>query len=148
MENTVSTLLSQYERGKMSRRELVQGLALLALTGSVASAAGFKAGTINHVSLQVSDMKKSAEWYKNAFGLSELKSEEKNVIMLGVGPSHLSIRAGKNPGTIDHFAIGLEPFNEAAIVEDFKKRGYNPSGLHVKDPDGLNVQLTSLDGHA
>jgi catechol 2,3-dioxygenase-like lactoylglutathione lyase family enzyme len=148
VENTVSTLLSQYERGKMSRRELVQGLALLALTGSVASAAGFKAGTINHVSLQVSDMKKSAEWYKNAFGLSELKSEEKNVIMLGVGPSHLSIRAGKNPGTIDHFAIGLEPFNEAAIVEDFKKRGYNPSGLHVKDPDGLNVQLTSLDGHA
>jgi len=148
VENTVSTLLSQYERGKLSRRELVQGLVLLAATGSAASAAGFKAGTINHVSLQVSDMQKSADWYKKAFGLSELKTAEKNVIMLGVGPSHLSIRAGKNPGTIDHFAIGVEPFNEAAVIEDFKKRGYNPSGLHVKDPDGMNVQITSLDGHA
>ena len=148
MENTISKLLAHYEHGKISRRELVQGLALLAVAGSTASAAGFKAGTINHVSIQVTNMQKSAEWYKKAFGLAELKTEEKNVTMLGVGPSHLSIRAGKNPGTIDHFAIGLDPFNEAAIIEDFKKRGYNPSGLHVKDPDGLNVQLTSLDGHA
>ena len=148
MVETISKLLARYEHGKLTRRELVQGLALLAVTGSSASAAGFKAGTINHVSLQTSDMQKSADWYKKAFGLSELKSEEKNVVMLGVGQSHISIRTGKNPGTIDHFAIGLDPFNEAAIVDDFKKRGYNPSGLHVKDPDGLSVQITSLDGHA
>ena len=148
MENSISNLLTHYERGRISRRELIRGLALLGIAGSTASAAGFKAGPINHVSIQVSNMEKSADWYKKAFGLAELKSEEKNVVMLGVGPSHLSIRAGKTPGTIDHFAIGLDPFNEAAIVEDFKKRGYNPSGLHVKDPDGLNVQITSLDGHA
>jgi catechol 2,3-dioxygenase-like lactoylglutathione lyase family enzyme len=148
VENTISALLSHYERGKITRRELIQGLALLAVAGSPASAAGFKAGTINHVSIQVSDLQKSVDWYKKAFGLAELKTEEKNVVMLAVGPSHLSIRAGKQPGTIDHFAIGLDPFNEAAIVEDFKKRGYNPSGPHVKDPDGLNVQLSSLDGHA
>ena len=148
MENTISKLLASYERGKLTRRELVQGLALLAVAGSSASAAGFKAGTINHVSIQVSDMQRSVDWYKKALGLSELKTEEKNVVMLGVGLSHLSIRAGKAPGTIDHFAIGLDPFNEASVVEDFKKRGYNPSGPHIKDPDGLNVQLTSLDGHA
>ena len=148
MDHTISNMLAQYERGKITRRELIQGLALLAVAGSTASAAGFKAGTINHISIQVSNMQKSADWYKKAFGLAELKTEEKNVVMLGVGPSHLSIRAGKNPGTIDHFAIGVDPFNEPAIVEDFKKRGYNPSGLHVKDPDGLNVQITSLDGHA
>lgn len=148
MEDTISKLLANYERGKLTRRELIQGLALLAAAGSTASAAGFKAGTINHVSIQVSNLQRSVDWYKKAFDLSELKTEEKNVVMLGVGLSHLSIRAGKAPGTIDHFAIGVDPFNEPAIVEDFKKRGYNPSGLHVKDPDGLNVQITSLDGHA
>jgi catechol-2,3-dioxygenase len=147
VENTISELLTHYERGKLSRRELVQGLALLALTASTAKAAGFKAGSINHVSIMVSDLQRSADWYKKAFGLSDIKTEEKGIVMLAVGPSHLTIRPGK-PGTVDHFAIGFENFKEDAITEDFKNRGYNPVGLHIKDPDGYSVQLTSLDGHA
>ena len=64
---------------------------------------------------------------------------------------HLSIHptpAGKAPGHIDHFCLGLANFNEAKVVEELKKRGASPQGLHVKDPDGLNIQLNAVDGHA
>jgi catechol 2,3-dioxygenase-like lactoylglutathione lyase family enzyme len=147
VEIKIWNLLEKYERGKLSRRELIQGISLLAAAGSAASAAGFKAGNINHVSIQVSDLQRSADWYKRAFGLSELKTSLKDTVILAVGPAHITLRAGKAPGTVDHYAIGFDPFNQAEIVDDLKKRGFNPSGGQIKDPDGLVVQLSSLDGH-
>src|SRR6185436_12852189 len=58
MEPIVSDLLNRYEKGSLSRRELVQGLAMLAAGGaSTAQAAqaelDFKTATIDHVSVQV-----------------------------------------------------------------------------------------------
>jgi catechol 2,3-dioxygenase-like lactoylglutathione lyase family enzyme len=140
-------LLENYERGKLTRRELIQGITLLAAVGGTASAAEFKAGNINHVSIQVSDLQRSADWYKKAFGLSELKTALKDTVILGVGAAHITLRAGKAPGTVDHYAIGFDPFNQAEIIDDLKKRGLNPSGAQIKDPDGLVIQLSSLDGH-
>jgi hypothetical protein len=48
MENTISRLLKSYESGKLNRRDLVRGLALLAAGSSTASAAGFQVSSINH----------------------------------------------------------------------------------------------------
>ena len=42
MRGTISKLLEAYENGKMSRRDLVQGLALMAAVAGTASAAGFQ----------------------------------------------------------------------------------------------------------
>ena len=63
MTSAISKLLETYENGRLSRRELVQGLALLAASSSTASAAGFQGNTINHVSLAVSDVQKSTDFY-------------------------------------------------------------------------------------
>jgi hypothetical protein len=38
MESIISNLLSRFEKGSLSRRELVQGLAMLAASGTAASA--------------------------------------------------------------------------------------------------------------
>ena len=59
MEAIVSSLVSRFEKGLLSRRELVYGLTMLAAGGTAASAQqglDFKAATIDHVSIQVADM--------------------------------------------------------------------------------------------
>jgi hypothetical protein len=59
MEAMISNLVSRFERGALTRRELVQGLAMLTAASGTASAqgqgAGMKAAKIDHISIQVSD---------------------------------------------------------------------------------------------
>jgi catechol 2,3-dioxygenase-like lactoylglutathione lyase family enzyme len=150
MENVISSLLGRYEKGTLTRRELIQGLALLTVAGGAVSAAdsGFAAATINHVSIQVSDIKRSAEFYMRAFGLPKRKAGNPDAVRLGVGPSHLTLRQEKPSGNVDHFCLGIDKFNHDSVVRDLKARGVTPEpdekgpqGFHVKDPDGFRVQL-------
>jgi catechol 2,3-dioxygenase-like lactoylglutathione lyase family enzyme len=150
MEHVISSLLGRYESGTLTRRELIQGLAMLAVAGGTASAAdtGFAAATINHVSIQVSNIQRSAEFYMRAFGLPKRKAGNPDAVRLGVGPSHLTLRQEKPSGNVDHFCLGIDKFNHDAVVRDLKARGVTPEpdekgpqGFHVKDPDGFRVQL-------
>ena len=150
MEHVISNLLGRYESGRLSRRELIQGLAMLTVAGGTASAedTGFKAASINHVSIQVSDIKRSAEFYMRAFGLPKRVATNTSSIRLGVGPSHLTLRQEKPSGNVDHFCLGIDKFNHESVVRDLKARGVSPEpdettpqGFHVKDPDGFRVQL-------
>lgn len=150
MEHIISSLLGRYENGTLTRRELIQGLAMLAVASETASAAdtGFAAATINHVSIQVSDIKRSAEFYMRAFGLPKRKAGNPDAVRLGVGPSHLTLRQEKPSGNVDHFCLGIDKFNRESVIRDLKARGVTPEpdekgpqGFHVKDPDGFRVQL-------
>ena len=61
MESIISNLLTRFENGSLSRRELVRGLALLAASGTAASAQediDFKTAEIDHVSIQVADLQR------------------------------------------------------------------------------------------
>ena len=58
----------------------------------------------------------------------------------------VSLRRAQPAGTVDHFAISIQGFNENAAKRPLEQRGYAPcrdeeSGFHVNDPDGANVQL-------
>ena len=153
MKSTISRLLKTYEDKKLSRRELVEGLALLAAGAGTASAAGFQANSISHVSLYVSNLQRSTDFYKRTFGLSVSKGEPNlNQLMLGKS-SFLLLREGKPPGKVDHFAIGVPDFDKTSLTADLKARGataldVNPRpvggglGFHVLDPDGFPVQIT------
>ena len=68
MKSTISKLLKTYENGNLSRRDLVRGLALLAAGSSTVSAAGFQGNSINHVSLYVSDLQRSSDFYQRVLG--------------------------------------------------------------------------------
>jgi hypothetical protein len=75
MEAIISNLVSRFEKGSLSRRELVRGLAMLAAGGTAASAQeglNFAAATIDHVSIQVADLKRSSEFYQKMFGFKEV----------------------------------------------------------------------------
>jgi catechol 2,3-dioxygenase-like lactoylglutathione lyase family enzyme len=150
VEHVIASLLGRYESGTLTRRELIQGLAMLTVAGGTASAAdtGFHAVTINHVSIQVSDIKRSADFYMRAFGLPKRVAANPSAIRLGVGPSHLTLRQEKPSGNVDHFCLGIDKFNRESVIRDLKARGVTPEpdekgpqGFHVKDPDGFRVQL-------
>jgi catechol 2,3-dioxygenase-like lactoylglutathione lyase family enzyme len=82
MESVVAALLRDFESGKLTRRQLVQTLALMAVGSPVASAVARSvaatpakpAGTpwktvwLDHISFQVSDYKKSVDFYTDLMG--------------------------------------------------------------------------------
>ena len=73
----IDRLLNEYERGRLSRRELLGALALLA-AGAAAStrdAAAAPIGAVtqmNHVSIFVPDVEKSKQFYQDTFALPVL----------------------------------------------------------------------------
>ncbi len=151
MEQLISSLIQKFERGVLGRRELVQSLSFLAAAAAGSSAygqnSGFQGGFISHVSLSVSDLQKSADFYRNTFGLKVLSEDKKLEIMrLGKTRTLVSLRKASPAAAVDHFAIGVEGFNKDAVTADLKARGVIPSqnldaGFHVMDPDGFPVQI-------
>ena len=150
MESTISKLLETYEKGKLSRRELVQGLVLLAASSGTMSAAGFQGNTVNHVSLNVSDVQRSTDFYQHALGCPVNKRQGNNQVFFG--KSFFVLRPGKPAGRVGHVAIGVENFNKESATADLKARGVTPmdagsggegEGFHVMDPDGFTVQIVS-----
>jgi catechol 2,3-dioxygenase-like lactoylglutathione lyase family enzyme len=148
MEQLVSNLLQKFERGALSRRELVRGLTVLA-AGSAAMGQdqGFQGGFISHVSLSVSNVERSAEFYRKTFGLAVLSEDKKQeIVRLGKTRTLVSLRRAAPVGVVDHFAIGVEGFNRDAVTKDLATRGVTPTqnveaGFHVNDPDGYPVQI-------
>ena len=149
----ISALVEGYDRGRVTRRELIQALTMLAAAGAAtnASAAPLRTGSINHVSVLVSDMARSIEFYNRVFGLSVQNEDKANKISrLGIGGKVLvSLRVEPPPGQVDHFAIGVGGFNREAVTKELQAMGLTPRenlefGFHVKDPDGANVQITAI----
>jgi Glyoxalase/Bleomycin resistance protein/Dioxygenase superfamily len=145
VEQVISSLLGRYDIGALTRRELIQGLAMLTIASETASATdtGFAATTINHISIEVSDLKRSAEFYMRAFALPRRAVADPNAIHLVVGTGHLTLRQNRTSGLVDHFCLGVDKFNKEMVIRDLTARGVTPEpdGLYVKDPDGFKVQL-------
>ena len=93
MEHVIENLLQDFERGKMSRRQLIQSLALAAAAaapGATLLAQGAKAPSmipaakdaapwktvwLDHISYAVSDYRRSAAFYRDLMGW-EIKNDE------------------------------------------------------------------------
>src|SRR5262245_65314379 len=152
MEVLISNLVRRFESGTLTRRELIQGLTLLAASGGVASATpvqspGLKGTKIDHISIQVTDLPRSIAFYQNVFGLSVVSEDKPNeIVRLGVTKSLVSLHHKSPTGLVDHFAIGIDRFNKESVTRELKQRGLNPeenldAGFHVKDPEGISVQI-------
>jgi glyoxylase I family protein len=151
MESIISNLLTRFEKGSLSRRDLVQGLAMLAAGGTAAAAQediDFKTADIDHVSIHVADLQRSVDFYQKMFGFTVVSQDQPGgIIRLGNTKVLVSINNGGPAGIIDHFAIGIPRFSRESAVRYLTQRGATPlqgdyAGLHIKDPDGVNVQIS------
>jgi catechol 2,3-dioxygenase-like lactoylglutathione lyase family enzyme len=151
MESIISDLVSRFEKGALSRRDLVRGLAVLAAGGTGAAAQegiDFKSANIDHVSIQVTDLQRSVEFYQKMFGFSVVSEDRPlQIVRLGVNRTLVSLNRQSPAGIVDHFSIGVPRYTKEAAARYLTERGATPlddpyAGLHVKDPDGVNVQIS------
>jgi catechol 2,3-dioxygenase-like lactoylglutathione lyase family enzyme len=155
METIMSDLLTRFENGSLTRRELIQGMAMIAAVSGASSAAPAQANVIkgvriDHVSIQVNDLPRSVDFYEKVFGFSVVSGDKPNEIIrlgtAGTTKTIVSLHHKKPTAVVDHFAIGLESFNKDAVTRELKKFGITPNdnldaGFHIQDPDGMNVQI-------
>ena len=154
MEAIISKLVTRFEKGALTRRELIQGLAMLTAASGTAAAgleeSGFKGAKIDHVSIQVNNLQRSIDFYQKMFGLSVVSQDKSNeIVRLGINKTLVSLHHKGPTGIVDHFAIGVDPFNKESVARDLKQRGANPeedidAGFHIKDPEGLSVQIVQI----
>lgn len=101
MESVVAALLRDFEHGKLTRRQLVQTLALMAVGSPVASAVAqsvaaspakpvgtpWKTVWLDHISFQVSDYKRSVDFYSDLMGWKVLNDtgNQATVDINGIG---------------------------------------------------------------
>ena len=160
MEHIIARLLQDFEHGMMTRRQLIQSLALTTTAASAASAAAAAASTvaeavsINHVSYQVADYTKTRDFYAGLFGMKVTDDNGKSQCRLQFGDNILIPRtATSRPGGkvgIDHVAYTLANWDtdktvRSSIEAELKRRKLEirstEGGFHVKDPDGFEVQM-------
>jgi len=152
MEILISDIVRRFEAGTLSRRELIQGLTMLAGAAGVASAAplqdiSLKGTKVDHISIQVRDLPRAVAFYQNVFGLSVVSEDKPNeIVRLGMGRAIVSLHHKEPTGLVDHFAIGVEGFNRDAVTRVLTQKGLTPeenldAGFHVKDPEGIRVQI-------
>ena len=162
MSSEIDDLLQKVESRALSRRELVAALTglLAAAAAPLAAAQGSLPGavaqarTINHVSLAVTDVEKSAAFYKALLGLKEVSRPSNGGINLGLSDGFLGLYKLPNPGSVNHFCIGVDDFDPDKMAERLKQQGIqatvdrNPANrtsggdqLYFTDPDKTRVQL-------
>ena len=155
MLQVIERLLSDFERGTLTRRQLT--LSLAALVGSAQAApkpGGVRAVTLNHVTVRVPDLHRTSQFYQELFAMP-LKQHSENTHILGVGKSFFGIEQKGTPAALDHYDFGIEGFDADDVTAKLKARnlkmepGGNKESFKFRDPDGFLVQVNGPDyeGH-
>ena len=151
MHAVIDELVTRFEQGALSRRDLLQGLTVLAAASGAAPAAAqttpFRATRIDHISVQVTDMARSVAFYEKIFGLKILSEDKDNeIVRMGVTKIIVSLHRKPPVGIVDHFAIAIDDFDREAVTAELAKHGLTAEqnldyGFFVRDPEGVPVQI-------
>jgi catechol 2,3-dioxygenase-like lactoylglutathione lyase family enzyme len=166
MTTAVDDLVQEFAERRLSRRELVVALtALFAAGGSKVAAETSQAAaqtnqvvgadSLNHVSLAVTDVERSAEFYQTLLGLEVVSRPGNGGINLGLGSSFLGLYSLPEPGRVHHFCMGVDDFDadrlaaslgevglQASVDNNPRNRTSGGAQLYFSDPDGTLVQLS------
>ena len=170
MSAAIEQLVKRYEGGGMTRRELVLALSALVMARPAGGAAvqqgpaPIQVSTMNHVTLSVSDVQRSVEFYQRVLGLPLVTTQgtERDwdapavpVLGIGTGPQFIALSRGDRPH-INHYCLGMEGFDAAEIVARLAEHGIEArvrmradsdppaEELIFNDPDGIPVQIQDV----
>lgn len=165
MKRIIDALLRDYERGTLSRRDLVRALALGAVPAGLAGrrSAPVREGgrqdgvlrgiNINHVNLQNADLDRAVDFYRELFSLPPKREVPGRPYALDLadGLSFLSVPQREPSGDIDHFCVGVEDFEPGRVAGAIREAGLDndlrvgSDNVSVRDPDGIRVQISWPD---
>ncbi|MGD9905147.1 MAG: VOC family protein [Vicinamibacterales bacterium] len=175
MEQTIETLLNDFEAGRMNRRQLIKHLAMVAAVAapaatvaqSPAAKAPWKTVHLDHISYSVTDYKRSAAFYSSLMGWDVVNDNGSNQATLRIGEVGEIIIRNARPaaaaaparppvtGVINHISYGIAPWDTAGVKAELEKRGLTPrednvgadfKSWHVLDPDGWDLQISNQTG--
>ena len=158
MEQIIDKLLHDFEKGRMSRRQLVRSLAVAAsaaaatVPATAAETGGFKAVTVNHISYQVADYARTRDFYASLLGM-KVSHDDGRQAYLSFGDTFLlprNARSGAPAPRVDHIAYTIEDWDKNVVEAELKRRGLTPrpdteNSFHVQDPDGFNLQISGKE---
>jgi catechol 2,3-dioxygenase-like lactoylglutathione lyase family enzyme len=154
MDTVICDLVDRFDAGTLSRRQLLHGLTVLAAAGGAIPAAAqstpFVARGIDHVSIQVTDLARSIQFYQTIFGLGILNEDKPNeIVRMGVTKTIVSLHHKAPMGIVDHFAIAIDGFDRDSATATLQAHGLAPQtnldyGFHVRDPEGIAVQIVGV----
>lgn len=156
MWNQIEDMVESFEIGNLSRRQLVAGLG-----ACVAAAAGlprmafakptvgeggtFTALELNHVALNVTDVRRSRDWYRRHLGLTVLSESRRNCFM-GCGEHFLALFRNTEPG-LNHYCYTIKDYEPDRVMKTLKDVGLKPrrtaDRVYFDDPDGIEVQVSA-----
>ncbi len=115
---------------------------------------------LDHVVLRVADMERAMRFYRDVLGCHEERRVESiGLVQLRAGAALIDLLlatgpVGEGARNMDHFAISIAPFDEAALRAHLNARGveigevarrYGAQGegpsMYITDPDGNTVEL-------
>jgi catechol 2,3-dioxygenase-like lactoylglutathione lyase family enzyme len=111
----------------------------------------FRAQGLDAVILRVTDLEKSAQFYRKFFG-AEQPAGKAGEMWFQVAGTQLGLRtvaAGEMP-LVDHIRIKVEPFKRKAVTRELEKLGAKVSAgstkdaLRFTDPIGLSIELKQV----
>ena len=168
MSVQIQELLTIETKGGLTRRSLLLSLPGLALARRLLGqrqAAPLPIRGLHQVTLSVSDLGRSLDFYQGLFGMSvQARQGGKILLSIGDGPHFLTLtEAGSEPPSIDHFGLAVENFDVDRVVRALAEHNVTPGGrgeglsggpmrvrattrrdtpeLHMGDPNGLVIQL-------
>ncbi|HEV3058503.1 MAG TPA: VOC family protein [Vicinamibacterales bacterium] len=170
MLNAIESLIEQFERGRITRRELVKALLLAGLAPALAESQTtpppVPALGLNHVHLNVIDLDKSIAFYRDVFGatLRDSAPPKDATLSLPGKPSWISLtKTSSDKGSYNHIAFGTR-FNvaggDAVRIADAVNRahpeakakptgptaaGENTRSVYLTDPNGITLQIVATD---
>jgi catechol 2,3-dioxygenase-like lactoylglutathione lyase family enzyme len=159
MRDTLEALVSAYDQGTISRRQLLQALAFAAAptaAGAQSAAPAMTGRLLHHVNVQVSNVAKSEAFYRTLLGLpaSRVVQGPDNHGLDLPGGGLIILQRSDTPGKIDHFCVGVENWEADRLRAATKAAGLDrvigsaADNFFVADPDGLRVQVSAVDWSA
>jgi len=97
--------------------------------------------------LVVADQDHSRDFYQKIFGLTVLGEDKPNeIVRMGTTRTIVSLHHKAPTRIVDHFAIAIEGFDQAAVTEALKQQGLTAEqnldyGFYTRDPAGIPVQI-------
>ena len=155
MEAIIERMLGDFERGRLTRRQLAASLAALVAGAQAApTPSGLRAVSLNHVTVRVADVQRTSQFYQEFFGMP-LKQHSATTHILGVGKSFFGIEQKADPVALDHYDFGIAGFKADEVIAKLKERnlklepGGSKESFKFRDPDGFVVQvnLPDYEGH-
>jgi catechol-2,3-dioxygenase len=147
-------LVSRFESGELSRRQLALELAgvgaALAVAGRATAAeeAGdslFLATGLDHIALDVADVARSRDFYREHLGLKVLRETGNSCFLGQEAGFFLALFRRDQPG-LNHYCYKIRDYDPDRAVEQLKAAGITPrrvaNRVYFDDPDGIEVQVT------